>query len=120
MVKTWYEMTPKEREDWVNQDFVSNKFHIVDPSQLDRVYDGAVYTLASGYNDRHIPEYDVQCMLAVLTKRQRDIIRLIYLEGETQENAAAKLGISRRALRTHVERARDKLKKCSHLFIRTI
>jgi RNA polymerase sigma factor (sigma-70 family) len=120
MVKTWDEMTPKEREEWVNQDFVSNKFHIVDPAQLDRVYDGAVYTLASGYEDRHIPEYDVQCMLAVLTQRQRDIIRLIYLEGRTQEDAAEILGNSRRALRTHVERARDKLKRCSHLFIRAI
>lgn len=120
MGKTWDEMTPKEREEFINQDYVSNKFHIVDPAQMERVYDREIYNLASGYNDRHIPEYDVQCMLAVLTQRQRDIIKLIYLDGETQENAAAKLGISRRALRTHVERARDKLKKCSHLFIRAI
>jgi RNA polymerase sigma factor (sigma-70 family) len=120
MGKIWDEMTPKEREEFVNQDYVSNKFHIVDPSRIDRMYDKEIYSLASGYDERHIPEYDVQCMLAVLTQRQRDIIKLIYLEGETQENAAEKIGISRRALRTHVDRARKKLKKCSHLFIRTI
>lgn len=120
MDKTWDELTPKERETYINQDYKANKFHIVDPVVIDRMYDNEKYSVASCYNEVHIPEHDVQCMLAVLTKRQRDIIKLIYLDGETQEAAAEKIGISRRALRTHIERAKDKLRKCSHLFTRTI
>ena len=108
----WYEMTPEEREDYVNQDYVSRKYILVDVETFDRDR----YNLASIYEDIHIPEYCVQEMLATLTPRQREVVSTIYLDGNTQERAASLLGISRRALRTHLERARTRLRKWEHLF----
>lgn len=109
----WSEMTPEEREAYVNQDYVGRKYILVDVE----TFDGDQYNVASIYDDIHIPEYCVQEMLATLTPRQREVISTIYLDGNTQEAAASLLRISRRALRTHLDRARVRLKKCQHFFI---
>jgi DNA-binding CsgD family transcriptional regulator len=109
---SWDDLTPEERESYVNQDYVPRKYILVNVETFDKDR----YNIASIYDDIHIPEYCVQEMLATLTPRQREVISTIYLDGNTQEMAASILGISRRALRTHLDRARIRLRKCSHFF----
>ena len=117
MPKTWEEMTPKEREAYVNQDYVPRRCFLLDPETLEKTFDSVKHNLASYYIERNIPEYDVRELLATLTPRQREVVTLIYLDGYTQEAAASKLGIKRRSLRTHVICARKRLRSCRQIFI---
>ena len=116
MSNQWDDMTPEEREAYVNQDYVKGKYMSLDPMILDNIFDGEHNCLASCYAEMHIPEYDVQQLLGLLATRQKEAVSLIYLDGLTQERAASKMGISRRALRTHIIKARKRLTKCCHLF----
>jgi len=109
---SWDDLTPEERESYVNQDYVPRKYILVNVETFDK----DKFNLASIYDDIHIEEFSVQEMLATLTTRQREVISTIYIDGNTQEAAASKLGISRRALRTHLDRARIRLMKSSHFF----
>jgi RNA polymerase sigma factor (sigma-70 family) len=118
MFKTWEEMTPKEREAYINQDYVPRKYFLLDPETIEKTFDSVRHNIASFYVERSIPEYDVRELLATLTPRQREVITLLYLEGYTQEAAASKLGIKRRSLRTHVICARRRLKTCYQIFIK--
>ena len=108
----WDDLTPEEREQYVNQDYVSRKYILanVDTFSYER------YNMASVYNELHIPEYCVREMLATLTPRQREVVSTVYLDGNTQDRAASILHMSRRALRTHLDRARHRLKQYEHLF----
>ena len=56
---------------------------------------------------------DIELLLsnAGLTKRQREVIELIYLEDLTQTDAAEKLGISQPAIKSHISAAIKKLKE---------
>lgn len=60
----------------------------------------------------------VKQALESLTKRQRDILFMAYVDNLTQETIAEKTGLSRMAVRTHLERAEKKFKNffksCSH------
>ena len=54
-----------------------------------------------------------------LTERQREVVVLHYINKMTEESAAKQMGITRRALRTHMDRGLSKLKNyfektCSH------
>ena len=50
-------------------------------------------------------------MFKNLSRRERQAIRLVYLEGQTQIEAARTLGVSRRSLRIYLERGIQKIKK---------
>jgi len=112
-------MTPTERELFVNQDYVPRRYFLLDPETLEKTFDSVKHNIASLYIERNIPEYDVRELLATLTPRQRQAVTLIYLEGNTQEAAASKIGITRRALRTHVMCARKRLRTCYKIFVKT-
>ena len=116
MSKTWDEMTPDERESYVNQDYVKCRSLPIDPMILDNIFDSEHNGIAGCYAEVHIPEYDVQKLLGLLATRQREAVTCIYLDGLTQERAASKMGISRRALRTHIVKARKRLTKCCQIF----
>jgi len=109
-------MTPKDREKYINQDYVPRRHFLLDPETIERTFDCNT-TLASYYSEFYIPEYDVRELVATLTPRQRDVVTLLFLEGCTQEAAASRLGISRIALRTHIKGARKRLKMCYKIFI---
>ena len=111
-------MTPKEREDYVNQDYVSRKYFLISQETLEKTFEEGKHSLASYYSEMSIPEYDVRELIATLTPRQREVVTLLYLDGYTQEAAASKLGIKRRSLRTHVICARRRLRGCCKIFIK--
>lgn len=118
IVPKWDNMTPEERESFVNQDYVPRKYFLLDPETLEKTFDSVKHNIASLYIERSIPEYDVRELIATLTPRQREVVTLIYLDGYTQEAAASKIGITRRALRTHVICARKRLKACYKIFVK--
>lgn len=53
-----------------------------------------------------------------MTSRQKEVLLLIHIKRMTQDEVALKLGLSRMAVRTHLDRAEKNLKKflksCSH------
>lgn len=103
----WYEMTEKEREEYVNQDHCTMRHICVDVDS----FDGEKYNMASVYQDMCIEDNEVGDLLEKLSKRQAEVINLLFLEGMAQKVAAARLGISRNSVKTHLARARLKLRK---------
>ena len=57
---------------------------------------------------------DLEKAVATLTVRQRECIVLIYIEGHTEEEVAAKLDISQQAVTIHKSRAIQKLQEMFH------
>lgn len=102
----WNEISPAEREKYVNQDYVPRKYILLNPDIFD-----AKYNIASLYDEFHINEYDVQNLLSILTKKQKEAITLYFLEGKTQKEIAEKLGISQQAVFFRIRCARRKLEK---------
>jgi len=49
-----------------------------------------------------------------LSKRQRDLLHLVFYQGQTLEEAATVLGLSLGATRSHYARAKDKLRLLLH------
>ena len=54
---------------------------------------------------------NISLPLEILSPRQQEVIYLLFYDRLTEEEAAEKLGISRSSLRTHRDRAIEKLKK---------
>ena len=107
MAKTWYDMTEKEREEYVSQDYCTMKHISVDVDS----FDSKKYSMDAIYDNMCIEEYDVDNVFTHLSDRQTEIIKLLFLEGLAQKLAAKKLGISRNSVKTHLARARAKLRK---------
>ena len=107
MAKTWDEMTEQEREEYVNQDYCTIKHISVDVDS----FDSQKYSMTPIYQDMCLDEYDLEGVFSHLSERQAEVLKLLFLEGLAQKIAAKKLGISRNSVKTHLARARVKLRK---------
>ena len=56
---------------------------------------------------------DVECAMARLTPRQREVL-LLTVMGWTQEEIAEELGIARETVKTHLARARGQMAEACH------
>ena len=103
----WDEMTPEEREAYVNQDYCTMKHISVDVD----TFDSSKYNIASVYQDMCIDDYNIEGIFEYLSKRQAEVLNLLFIEGMAQKSAAKRLGISRNSVKTHLARVRKKLRK---------
>ena len=67
---------------------------------------------ALSYEDREIVAQVMADAVPLMTDRQRDCLAL-YLDGMTQEQVGAELGICRRAVGYHIEAATGKVERVS-------
>jgi len=107
MIPSWDDLTPSEREEYVNQDYVPRKYICTNVD----TFDSETYNMADAYDNAKLDEVGLEDLLSHLTGRQKQIVEIIYLQGRTQERVAKMLGISRSSVQTHLRRAKDRLKR---------
>ena len=57
---------------------------------------------------------DLEGILNVLTGKQKEVFELVVIDGHTEREAAAMLGISKGSVQVYVKRAKNKLRKSVH------
>jgi DNA-directed RNA polymerase specialized sigma24 family protein len=102
----WYDLTPKEREEYVNQDYVTMRHIYVDVD----TFDADKYNIGSVYKEVCVEDYNLENVFEKLSRRQGEVIRLLFIEGLAQKSAAKRMGISRNSVKTHLARAKKKLR----------
>ena len=99
-------MTPENRERYVNQDYVSRKYVLLDPDIF-----ASETSFLELYSFLCIKEYGTDNVLNRLTDKQREAIILYYIEGKTQNYIASELHISQQAVHNRVRGCAKKLHK---------
>jgi RNA polymerase sigma factor (sigma-70 family) len=102
----WYELTSKEREEYVNQDYVTMRHIYVDVD----TFDSDKYNINTVYKEICVEDYNLENIFEKLSRRQGEVIRLLFIEGLAQKNAAKRMCISRNSVKTHLARAKKKLR----------
>lgn len=99
-------MTPENRELYVNQDYVSKKYVLLDPDIF-----SSENSFLETYSFLCIKEYGTDGVLDYLTHKQREAIILYYIDGKTQNFIASELKISQQAVHNRIRGTEKKLRK---------
>lgn len=86
-----------------------------DPGLMDKIFQESQQRdwkeRISLYRRREKLKKKINSVKYVLSKRQSEILNMYFIEGDKQEEIARKLNISRNSVKTHLQRAVQKLRK---------
>lgn len=102
----WKDMTPKEREDYVNQDYVQKSYITIDVDSI-----STETNIASEQEFYKIPHEGIRFFKKYLTKKQYEVIMLKFYHGLSFQQMADKLNISKISAYNRYEWAKKKISK---------
>jgi RNA polymerase sigma factor (sigma-70 family) len=106
MAQTWDTMTPKERNKYINQDFVPRSYMLVDPDTFTDEH-----STVKDMFDARLETHGIEHMLSHLTDKQQEAVEMHYLHGMTLRQIGKEIGIAQQNVRNRLEFARKKLRK---------
>ena len=103
----WKDLSSREREDYVNQDYIGITYNLLYDIDSFSNEDVAIADKNAAYG---LDEYGVEDLLSVLTDKQKEAVILYYLKGKSEYKIAKILGTTRSAIQKRICMARKRLK----------
>jgi len=107
METKWQKLTPEEREKYVNQDYINQSYILIDVDTCN----SEEYSLVSLYEDFNIPDIGLEDFRDKLTKKQLEVVRLLFIDGRTTRQTGEQLSIAQTSVYDRLKGVRKKLRK---------
>lgn len=104
----WEDLSPKERERYVNQDYVGITYNLLYDMEAFSEEDVGIAEKSSCYG---LEEYGIDGLLCMLTPKQKEVVVLYYLKGKSEYKIAKMLGTTRSAIQKRLALARERLRE---------
>jgi DNA-directed RNA polymerase specialized sigma24 family protein len=104
----WEDLSPKQRERYVNQDYVGITYNLLYDMEHFSDEDVGIAEKSSCYG---LEEYGIDGILNLLTTKQREVVLLYYLKGKSEYKIAKMLGITRGAVQKRLFLAKKRLEE---------